>query len=338
MQRTGKTLVLMLAAVIFAVTALAQSPIPVQVVALSRVLIDLDRRAPADVRSLNSATIAAEISAVVEKVHSEPGQAVNAGDLLLELDRSDYELALQQAQAGLESSQAQKALADAKLLRARELGSNQYLSADELLMRETEVIVLVAQIKAQQVGVNVARNDLDKCSVEAPFNGVVHERFAQLGDFVSKGSPLVGLTQTDQYELNAEIPDEHAASLQNSRSISFVSRNESWPVQLLRLSPLVSKERRSRQARFAFPQAAPAIGRSGELLWQVENGVLPANLIVRRNGRLGIFLNRSGIAHFIHLPGAQEGRPVTVDLPLDSEIIVEGRERLQDGMPISVDK
>ena len=161
MQRTGKTLVLMLASVIFAGTAFAQTPVPVQVVPLSGVLIDLNRRAPADVRSLNSATIAAEISAVVEKVHSEPGQAVNAGDLLLELDRSDYELALQQAQAGLESSQAQKALADAKLVRARELGSNNYLSADELLMRETEVTVLIAQIKGEPFSDRM----VDQCQV-----------------------------------------------------------------------------------------------------------------------------------------------------------------------------
>ena len=184
----------------------------------------------------------------------------------------------------------------------------------------------------------IAKSDVEKWSKDAPVKGVVHERYAKHGGVVRQCSPLVELNQTDHDEISAEIPDEHTASLENSRSISFVSRNESWPVQLLRLSPLVSKERRSRQARFAFPQEAPAIGRSGELLWQVENGVLPANLMVRRNGLLGIFRNRSGIAHFIQLPEAQEGRPVTVDLPLDSEIIVEGRERLQDGMPISVDR
>jgi hypothetical protein len=54
--------------------AKAQTPVSVQ--ALSEVLVDLDRRAPADVRPLNDAVIAAEVTAVVSTVHADVGQVV----------------------------------------------------------------------------------------------------------------------------------------------------------------------------------------------------------------------------------------------------------------------
>jgi hypothetical protein len=59
-------------------------------------------------------------------------------------------------------------------------------------------------------------------------------------------------------------------------------------------------------------------------------------LVSRRNGGLGIFVNNNGVANFMPLPGAQEGRPVAVQLPLDTQIITLGRERLQDGDALSI--
>ena len=80
------------------------------------------------------------------------------------------------------------------------------------------------------------------------------------------------------------------------------------------------------------------MGRSGELIWKVEKGLLPSNLVARRDGVMGVFLHDSGNAVFTPLPGAQEGRPVVVDLPMNSEVIIRGRHRLQDGDAVSVSR
>jgi len=317
------------------VAAAGASAATVSVQPLAEVLVDLERRANAEVLSLNRALVAAEISGVVKRVEADVGQAIQRGDLLLEIDPSDYQLALQQAEAGLATSKAQKAQADVRLERARQLTEGNYLSADDLLARETEAQVAVAQIQMHQAAVAIARRNLEKCRIVAPFNGVVFERMAQVGSFVSLGTPLLEVAESDHMEVSAEIPDEIADSLGRAARIEFLSRNESWPLELLRLSPLVDSTTRSRKARFrlatAEGTAAPAIGRSGEVAWQVSRGMLPANLLVQRGGKLGVFLAVDGEARFTPLPGAQEGRPVPVDLPPDFRIVVIGRERLQDG-------
>ena len=309
----------------------AQTATPVQVQRLSEVLVELERSAPAEVESLNSATLSAEVAAVVSEVRVEEGQSVKAGDLLLQLDSSDFQLALNQAQANLESSRAQIAQAEARLKRARELSTKQYISADDLLTRETDVRVASAQILVAQAAVDIARRNLEKCAITAPFDGAIIERHAQLGAYVTPGIPLLDLTQTDRFELNAEIPDELAASLLAADSMQFGSRGETWDVSLLRLSPVIDAQRRTRQARFEFAGESPPVGLSGEVVWHAEKGLLPVNLVVRRNGSLGIFLNRESTAVFVPLSNAQEGRPVPITLPLEEDIIVQGRERLQDG-------
>ena len=318
------------------VSVLAQTGIHVRTQALSEVLVDFERKAPAEVRALNDSMMAAEVSAVVLSVHADVGQAVAKGDLLLELNPIDYQLNLKQAEANLASSRARMSQAKAKLNRARTLGNNQYISADELLERETDVMVFEAQIQANEVAVSIARRNLDKCSLKAPFDGVIGQRMAQVGNFVRNGDPLIAVTQVDQFELHAEIPDGQADEILNTDMIHFVSRGQRWPVALLRLSPVIDSQGRTRQARFSFPDDAPAVGRSGEVVWQVGAGMLPSNLISRRNGVLGVFLLDAGKARFEPLPGAQEGRPARVSLPASSRVITLGRERLQDGAAVSV--
>ena len=314
----------------------AQTSFNVRAQALSEVLVDFERRAPAEVRALNDSTIAAEVSSTVLSVHADVGQAVKKGDLLLELDPVDYQLNLEQAEANLASNRARLSQADVRLKRARTLGGKQYISADEVLERETDVMVLNAQIQASEVAVSIARRSLDKCSLLAPFDGVVGKRMAQVGNFVRNGDPLIAVTQVDQFELDAEIPDGQADEIINTGTIRFESRGERWPVRLLRLSPVINSQGRTRQARFAFSGNAPSVGRSGELVWGVGKGMLPSNLISRRNGVLGVFLLDSDKARFEPLPDAQEGRPVSVDLPANTPVITLGRERLQDGVPVTV--
>ena len=327
---------IVLSSLLASTVVLAQSSVNVRTQQLSEVLVDFERKAPAEVRALNDSTIAAEVSAVVLWVHADVGQAVDKGDLLLELNPTDYQLNLKQAEANLASSKARLSQANAKLKRARRLGDNQYISADELLERETDVMVSDAQIQADEVAVSIARRNLDKCRLIAPFDGVVGKRMAQVGNFVRNGDPLIAITQVDQFELDAEIPDGQADAIRNADRVRFESRGQSWPLELLRLSPVIDSQRRTRQARFAFVDNAPAVGRSGELVWRVGQGMLPSNLISRRNGVLGVFVLDSGKARFEVLPDAQEGRPAQVELPASSRVITLGRERLQDGSAVSV--
>lgn len=316
------------------VSSAAQAQLSVRVAPLQEVLVDSLRRAPAEVLPLNDSLIAAEVNAVVAAVHADVGQVVAQGEPLVTLDERDFRLQLEAAAAGLAAARAQHADAVVKLERARQLSDDQYLSADELLNRETALALASAEIARAQAQEAIARRNLEKARILAPFDGVIQERPAQVGAYVTVGMPLLRLTQTDALELAAELPSAVAPTLLDAEAIWFESQGEQWALRLLRLSPVVDPGRRSQQARFAFVGDAPAAGRSGQLVWREQGGQLPASLLSRRDGALGVFLFEDGVAVFHPLPDAEEGRAASTRLPVDAEIIVQGQDRLQDGDPV----
>ena len=80
----------------------------------------------------------------------------------------------------------------------------------------------------------------------------------------------------------------------------------------------------------------PPPGAPGRLRWRHEASALPAHLLVRRDGVLGVMVADGERARFVLLPGAREGRSVSVRLPPQTLIITRGRHGLADGDEITV--
>jgi hypothetical protein len=72
------------------------------------------------------------------------------------------------------------------------------------------------------------------------------------------------------------------------------------------------------------------------LVWSEASGLVPVSLIVQRGSAFGIFVVADGIARFVPIPDAQEGRPAVLDMPADTRIVWRGHVRLQDGDPLQI--
>ncbi len=316
----------------------AQNNAPVQVTAkpLKSVLIERKLSANAEVKALNDAPVSAEITAVVKHIHADVGDVVNEGDVLLTLDQVDYELQLAQAKANLQSTHARLQQAELRLQRANELKQNQYISADDLLARETELAVQKAEYQRLLVAQKTAQRQLAKTTIRAPFNGVVSNRTAQVGQLLSPGAVVLNLIQTQNREVLAMIPSQLVPTIDQAKELRFVNQQISTPVELLKLSPVINQQSSVQKARFKISGELPAIGQTGQLIWRLDDAMLSADMVVKRKGQLGIFTVDGNQAKFRVLPNAQQGRPVPIDKTLDWQVIVGGRDRLQNGDAIAV--
>ncbi|GAB4188501.1 MAG: efflux RND transporter periplasmic adaptor subunit [Wenzhouxiangellaceae bacterium] len=342
LQRVLLRLPVRAAVLLIVVTGLTMPPVQAQPAAavtvqpLSELLVERELRAPAQVMAANDAALASEVEGVITAVHADVGQLVQQGDVLVSLDPGDYELNLMQADSNLAANAARITQAEMRLQRARDLSGNQYVSADDLLARETELAILRAERRGLEVAQARAREELARCTIAAPFSGVVSERQAQVGAFTARGGALLTLVQSTQREVDAEVPAHLAATLPRADQLLFLTNNDRWPLRLARLSPVIEPASRSQRARLVFAGREAPIGASGELSWILAGGLLPAHLVVSRDGRLGVFIADGGTAVFHSLPQAQEGRPVALDWAGDTPIVVAGRDRLQDGDRITV--
>ena len=94
---------------------------------------------------------------------------------------------------------------------------------------------------------------------------------------------------------------------------------------------VIEVETRVQTARLAFVFDPMPAGTTGTLEWLGARGQLPADLVVRRGDRYGVFAAEDGVARFLELPAAEEGRPVAIGLPDDTLLVTRGADRLQDG-------
>ncbi|MCB1582198.1 MAG: efflux RND transporter periplasmic adaptor subunit [Xanthomonadales bacterium] len=317
---------------------IADSNTPVQVTAkpLQDVLIERQLSANAQVVALNDTPVSAEITAVVKSIHADIGDEVKQGTVLVFLDADDYELQLAQAKAQVEAAKARRQQAQLRLDRANELKQNQYISADDLLARETELAVQKAEYQRLVVAQKIAQRQLDKTQIKAPFTGVVAARSGQLGQLLSPGAVVVNLIQTDKREVRALIPNHLVETLKQAQNLLFTNSQITTQVEVLKVAPIINQQSSVQQARFSIIGELPVIGQTGQLTWQLEGSLLSADMVVKRKGQLGIFVVDGQQARFLPLNNAQEGRPVPIDTSKNWLVIVGGRERLQDGDDINV--
>jgi RND family efflux transporter MFP subunit len=297
-----------------------------------------ERDAPAAAVARNESRLGAEIAARIAAIPVEVGQTVARGAVVVQLDDADAKLAVAQAEATLNSAKARLALADSQLARARDLQKQEFISPEALSQRETETAVVRAEVATAEASLRSAQRLLEKTVVRAPFAGVVMSRPGQVGEIAQPGAPLLVLKDAAPPEVTSPIPADLADGLNPKVAFEFVSPSVRYPLRLLRVSPAVQAATRTREARLAFANDAPAAGTEGRLHWRDPRPHLPADLIVQRSRdgatAFGVFVAESGRAKFVPIAQAQAGRPAASPLAANALVVVSGQAALQDGQAL----
>ncbi|MFZ5556252.1 MAG: efflux RND transporter periplasmic adaptor subunit [Pseudomonadota bacterium] len=318
--------------------AAQNTPLAVTAKPLAELVVFPEREASAAAVSLNESRISAEVTARVLALPAEVGQVVARGDVVARLDPADYELALRRAEAEVQSARARLQLAESQLRRAKDLQEKSFISAEALNQRETELQVARSDLALARAGREQAQRNLAKTTIRAPYRAIVLARTGQVGELASPGTPLLTLLDADRIEVSAEIQVRDRASLESAKRIAFVTEGARYPLRLTRISPAVKREARTAEARLAFAAERAPPGASGRIVWRDDRPHVPAELVVRRSGRLGVFVANTETARFVPLPDAQEGRAAMADLPPSTRIVVDGRHSAEDGQPIAAGK
>lgn len=300
---------------------------------LSEVLIYPQFELPAQVISQNESQLSAEINAKIERVLVRPGDSVKSGQLLVELDCRDYQLQLERAQAAIKEHKAQLAYSEAQRKRFGQLKAQSLASASQLEEANADVerrLAMLAGLTAQQ---KQAQQQVERCQIKSPYQGVVQAQLMGVGSLASVGTPLLNLVQTEGAEIQVAVPLSLAGNLQRTPARFKANVIDEISVKLLRISSAIEPQTRSVSAW--YQTSVPLrIGLAGQLLIQDTTPHLPAHLLVKRGEQYGFFTRSEAQAKFIALPMAQEGRANPLPPSLHNAklvVITEGFQRLTDG-------
>jgi len=158
-------------------------------------------------------TLMCRMSGIVEEIYVDRGSRVRKGDALLRLINRDLELALQRAQITAKQKQAD-------FDRIQQLFSERTISRAQF--EETQYT-----LQGAEVDVLIAREELEKSFVKAPFDGLIMDRFVRVGQRVVEddNEPLFRLTTLSPLQARLYLPEEVARSLARGDRVEVRARH-----------------------------------------------------------------------------------------------------------------
>jgi RND family efflux transporter MFP subunit len=136
----------------------------------------------------------------------EEGDVVSKGDVLAQQDTARLEARQQELKASLARANADLALAKVNNQRTISLVEKKLESAQRLDEAEAALNVAIARVNETEAAIQSLSVEIDKAQLIAPFDGIVDERLFDEGAVVMAGSPVLGITSTDDYQARFAIP------------------------------------------------------------------------------------------------------------------------------------
>lgn len=278
------------------------------------------------VRPHDRATVAARVMGTVGTARLAVGQAVTAGEVLVQINAGELTAQLEAARA---------AVAQAERDHAREL------SLAEKGAAAAESVRLAAdQLRIARARLTEAESVVGYTQIAAPFTGVIAEDLINAGDLATPGQPLFTVEATDHLQAEVPVP-ESLATVALGTSVALQLDGLTVTGTVTEFSPSADATSRTRLAKIALPASTPA--RSGQFvraLWPTGTATVlsvPRSAVQTLGQMERVFVNDQGHARLrLVRTGADLGDTVQVLSGLDAgeQVVVNPPSTLRDGQPL----
>jgi RND family efflux transporter MFP subunit len=377
----GGVVVLLLAVGVGAWAFFARRPVDVQVATAvapsTAATAGAVLQATGYVTARREATVSAQITGALTEVLIEEGDRVAKGQVLARLDDNALRAGLASAQASAQAAHATVAQNEAQLDQAlrdatrqealvgRGLVSKQIAEQTRTQANTYRAQLNTARRQAQSADaqVGVAQVNLDYTVVRAPFDGVITDKAAQVGEIVSPLSAGGGFTRTgvgtivdmDSLEIDVDVNEAYIGRVQPAMAAEAVlDAYPDWriPAHVIAIVPAADRGKATVKVRVALEQKdariVPDMGvrvsfleRRGEAHADAPKGVMvPSSAIVQRDGHDVAFVvaDEKARRHAVTLAPAvnNDMRLVTAGLNAGDTVITAPADTVVDGAPVHI--
>ncbi|HWZ43015.1 MAG TPA: efflux RND transporter periplasmic adaptor subunit [Candidatus Saccharimonadales bacterium] len=324
------------------------------------------------------ATVAAKVTGRVEQIYAEEGLRVRAGQVLALLDCSQPNATLTSARTDRDAIAAagadlevQLANADRELSRAqalREAGVNSQQALDAARTTadslRSKIALTKEQVRAAGAKIGVAGQDVENCTVRAPFDGVVVTKDAQRGEIVSPVSAGGGFTRTgiatvvdmNSIEVEVDVNESYIARVKPQQKVlATLDAYPEWqiPAKVRTVIPTADRQKATVKVRVSFDQLDPRIlpdmgvkvaflsdqPVAGEQKTNPARAVIPGSTVRDDAGQKIVFVVHDGKVErrAVNL-GAQHGDDVEVlaGVSPGESLVVRGGADLREGQAVEI--
>ena len=303
----------------------------------------------AEVRARVESRLGFRVAGKIVRRAVEPGQRVQAGQLLAQLDARDYQLAAEAARAQVASATTQRDLAAADLKRFQSLRDQGFISGAEMERRS-------AQLKAAQATLDQARAQLASQGNQAGYTqlladagGVVTGVDAEVGQVVAAGTPVVRLAQDGPRDVVFAVPEDRVAAVRVGQPVTVRAwaSDGQWHGSVREVAAAADPVTRTYAVKVALAGEAPPLGATVTVVPQQSGAQgaavikLPTSALRREGAGTAVWVfdeaSSSVRSQPVQVAGADGNEAVIADgLTPGMRVVASGVHVLAPGQKVSV--
>ncbi|WP_407667427.1 efflux RND transporter periplasmic adaptor subunit [Myxococcus dinghuensis] len=299
--------------------------------------------------SRQSVTVLPQVGGYVRRILVKPGQKVEAGATILEVDSREETAALDSAQAQHSSAEVGRELARRTYARTEALYKEGLASAQEMEQGRAQLDAAEASARSAAAQVAQRQVQLQFHAVRAPFAGTVGDVLVRLGDFVSATTPLTSIAQADVLEVSVSLPSERARALKPDTALEILDGqgNVLLTSTLFFVAPQADPRTQLVEVKAAFQNTVglrPSELVRARVVYAKHDALqIPALAVVRLSGQPFAMVVQDKEGKTV-----VERRPITLGmlgnmayvvengLKQGDRVAVSSLQALRDGMPVKV--
>ncbi|MDW8239249.1 MAG: efflux RND transporter periplasmic adaptor subunit [Acidobacteriota bacterium] len=234
----------------------------------------------------DQATLSVKVPGRLSMISVDLGSAVRRGEVIAQVEPRDYQLQVQRSEAALAQARTRLGLPPegpdetvdpeqtGTVRQARALLEEATANRDRAVTLFKQGVLAQSQMDAAEANykvalsryqdaveeihnrqavlaqrrseLEIARQQLQDTVVIAPFDGVVQERRASIGEYLAAGSPIVTLVRMNPLRLRAEVPERDAANVRIGQLVRVTVEGDptTYTGYIKRLSPTIIQQNR----------------------------------------------------------------------------------------------
>lgn len=284
----------------------------------------------------------------------ELGDEVAQGAVIARLDPEDLDGQVRAAEAAVAAAQAQHDTALATAERTRHLATREVASTAQLEQAENALAGAESALRQAQSQLVRARDQQGFAEITAPFNGVISAVWAEPGEVMQAGAPVVTLSGRDPREAVIDLNDVELQDMQPGTPWTVwqeATPDLRFTAPVDRIAPLADARTRTRRVHLSLPPEAPfrlgALIRAVRTDQQRQDLTLPASAILQEGAALAegpaqVWVvtrdnEETGTVALqpVTIALRPDGRVNVTGLAAGSEVVIRGIHSLSEGEAVA---
>ncbi len=326
----------------------AAVPMPVAVAPVSFSAVPMGETYVATIKSRRSATIQPQVDGNLTRIFVASGQAVKAGQILMQIDPLKQVAAVEQQVGTQAQSNAVYKFNQAEVARQKALFDAGVTSKQAYDTAVQNFESSQATLAANTAGTNSQKQELAYYQIRAPFAGIIGDIPVHQGDYVSPTTMLTTLDENSGLEAYIYVPTERAAMVRQGLPVEILDPDGTVLAKstVSFLSPQVDNNLQGILAKAEIPAGSALrnqqVVNARVTFSSTPKPTVPVLAVTQIGGQSFVYVTKPmGAGYAAHLVPVTVGDtlgnsyPVLSGLKSGDQVIVSGLQFLGEGAPVT---